>query len=163
MGWKKEIEAVWAAVDDFGPDELIAEVDRIVGAPGVPTAVRYFEAAGARDAADRPADAVPLYQKAIQTGLEPFEDRQARIQLASSLRNLGDCTAALEILDAMSTDVGDGLDDGVVVFRAFTLSSLERPHEVIPALIHALASHMSWYSRSAHGYADTLSETNTNR
>jgi thioredoxin-like negative regulator of GroEL len=61
-------------------------------------AIELFELAGDHDAAGRESEAVAPYREALEVGLPPDLDLQARIQLASTLRNLGDHVEAVAIL-----------------------------------------------------------------
>ena len=156
--WEDDIEAVWRHLDADEPGAFLARMERAVATPEVPEGVRRFETAGAHDALDRPDLAVPGYRAALAAGLDEHRARQATIQLASSLRNLGEAGEGLRLLAALDTDRDDGLDDAVVVFRALMLADLGRDREALAATIHALANHLPQYRVSARHYADALIE-----
>ncbi|MCA0157677.1 tetratricopeptide repeat protein [Tsukamurella sp. M9C] len=158
MAWEDDIEAIWGYLDTDEPAAFLARMERAVAAPEVPEGVRRFEVAGAHDALDRPDLAVAGYHAALEAGLDDHRARQATIQLASSLRNLGEPEDGLRLLAALDTDRGDGLDDAVVVFRALMLADLGRDREALAATIHALANRLSYYRVSARHYADALIE-----
>jgi predicted Zn-dependent protease len=61
-------------------------------------AIERFELASDHDAAGRESEAVAPYREAIELGLPPDLDLQARIQLASTLRNLGQHGEAVAML-----------------------------------------------------------------
>lgn len=158
MGWEDELDAAWTGFADADPDAFVARIRRLVDRPEVPVAIRDFELAGAYDATDDPEAAVPRYRRALDAGLDDHRARQATIQLASSLRTLGDPTEGLRLLTALDTDRGDGLDDAVIVFRALMLADLGREREALATTLHALANHLPRYRTSAHHYADGLIE-----
>lgn len=156
MGWEDDIDAAWRHLDTDEPAAFLARMERTVAAADVPEGVRRFEVAGAHDALDRPERAVAGYRAALEAGLDDHRGRQATIQLASSLRNLGEPEEGLLLLAALGTDRGDGLDDAVVVFRALMLADLGREREALAATIHALANHLPRYRVSARRYASEL-------
>ena len=63
--------------------------------------IELFELAGDHDSAGREAEAVGPYREALALGLPPDLDVRARIQLASTLRNLGEVGEAVAILRAV--------------------------------------------------------------
>ena len=87
-------------IDDHDEKEFVALIDRLVAelAPG--SAIGFFERAGARDSTGHPDLAVPLYMAALNGGLVGERRRRAIIQLASSLRNLGNPQEAVALLTA---------------------------------------------------------------
>lgn len=154
--WEDEIEAAWRRLGTEEPAAFLARMERTVARPGVPEGVRLFEIAGAHDALDQPDLAVRGYRAALDSGLDDHRARQATIQLASSLRNLGEPREGLRLLETLGTGHGDGLDDAIVVFRALMLADLGREREALAATMHALAEHLPRYGISAHAYADAL-------
>lgn len=156
MAWEDDIEVVWGYLDTDEPAAFLARMERAVAAPEVPEGVRRFEVAGAHDALDRPDLAVAGYRAALEAGLDDHRARQAAIQLASSLRNLGEPGEGLSVLATLDIDHGDGLDDAVIVFRALMLADLGRDREALAATIRALAHHLPRYRVSARRYADAL-------
>ena len=98
---------------------------------------------------------------ALDRGLAGYERRRATIQLASSLRNLGRSAESVDILAGEPTEVGDGLDDAVVVFHALALADGGQDRVALVQVLHALADHLPRYTASAHRYADLLMEPRT--
>ncbi|MBW8763146.1 MAG: tetratricopeptide repeat protein [Microbacterium sp.] len=91
MNWDERIDEVWAdATGEEVGDEIIARIDALAAERGADDARAEFERAGARDSAGRPAEAVVLYRRALELGLDAEHRPQAVVQLASSLRNLGE-------------------------------------------------------------------------
>lgn len=121
-----------------------------------------YEYAGTFDSAGLPERAVPLYREALDGGLrEPFRHR-AVVQLASSLRNLGDHDESVRLLDDLAAEFPDSL--GVAGFRALALHSAGRPAEAVGTLLSVVA-HVSTdedvlrYRRSLTAYAEELGST----
>lgn len=156
MGWTEDVEAVWREVDRLSPPELVAKITAIVEQSEVPDALRDFHLACAHDSTGRPDLAVAGYRRALEAGLSGYQQRRATIQLASSLRNLGQPHESVRILAAESTTTGDGLDDAVVVFLALALVDTGQERSAVARLVHALADHLPRYTTSAHRYADAL-------
>ncbi|MBO3129579.1 tetratricopeptide repeat protein [Dermatophilus congolensis] len=140
-------------------DEFSRQLESILENPAIPESRRAFEVACKFDSLGRPDLAVDGYRTALDQGLESYESRRARIQLASSLRNLGHLEEGLKVLSNETDPLGDGLDDAVVLFRALLLTDLGYEREAVATLVHALASHLPRYVNSAHRYADLLLET----
>jgi hypothetical protein len=105
--------------------------------------------------------AVPLYRQALERGLEGERRRQAVIQLASSLRNIGRPEESAALLGA-EIDVGsDDLDAAVLAFLALALVDTGREREAVSVALAALAPHLPRYQRSVAAYARLLVEPET--
>lgn len=157
MDWRERIAAVWAASDTLDDAELVRRVDEIAeAAPDDPLAL--FERGGARDSTGDEAGAEAFYRAALDAGLPESERGQCVIQLASTVRNLGRPSEALELLrdEFSGRDVDDPLADAAVAFAALALADLGRADEAIASLLHALAPHLPRYQRSVRAYADDL-------
>ncbi len=88
--------------------------------------------------------------------LDPYRRRRATIQLASSLRNLGQPERALELIAPEAARQSDELDDAVAVFHALVLADLGREREGLALVLQALAPHLPRYQNSATNYARDL-------
>ncbi|MGI9017358.1 MAG: tetratricopeptide repeat protein [Euzebya sp.] len=154
MEWLEKLEQVWSELSDRSSDDFVRAIEGIVADPAVPPERKAFEMACAHDSTGRSDLAVPGYRDALNSGLTGYEGRRAKIQLASSLRNLGQFSESLEILDEESTDVGDGLDDAVTVFHSLALVDVGREREAVAQLLHALTDQLPRYTASVHRYAD---------
>lgn len=153
--WQARVDAVWDTMaDDTDPDEFIARIDAL--AAERPGAIALFEQGGSRDSMGRPAEAVELYEQAIRQGLPSDLHRQATIQLASSIRNLGDPARSVQLLAAERWRISDELDDAIDVFLSLAMADLGREREGLSLVIAALAPHLARYSRSAANYARAL-------
>lgn len=152
--WKSKVDDLYARMADFEAVPFIEAMDALAAeAPDEASAL--FERAGARDAADHGADAVPLYEAALKAGLDETRRRQATIQLASTLRNLGEHERAVELL-AAEREVSDDLEDAVAAFYALALHSSGRHDEALSVSLSALAPHLTRYQRAVGYYAGEL-------
>jgi tetratricopeptide (TPR) repeat protein len=89
--------------------------------------------------------------------------RRANIQLASSLRNLGQSHEALQLLQAELAQPPDELDGAVRGFLALALADLGREREALRESLHALSTYLPRYNRSLARYADDLVEDDDRR
>lgn len=161
--WDDRIEQVWAqaAGDEVG-DDTIARIDALAAERGPDDARAEFERAGARDSAGRPAEAVDLYRRALALGLDDEHRPQCVIQLASSLRNLGDYDEALTVIRAEEERAPDGpYRDAVAVVQALVLASSGRPAQGLSVALLALVPHLPRYHRSMTAYAHEIAELDT--
>jgi Tetratrico peptide repeat len=153
---EERIAQVWAKLDELPPDEFVALVDEV--AATLPAGVGAFERASAHDSTGHPDRAVPLYREALDLGLTGERRRRAVIQMASSLRNLGQPEIAVELLSAEVDAASDGLDDAVRAFLALALVDVGRSREAAALALGALAPHLPRYQRSLGNYARLLVE-----
>ncbi|MCE4024504.1 tetratricopeptide repeat protein [Microbacterium sp. Au-Mic1] len=156
--WQERIDAVWeAASGGLVDDEVITRIDAIAAERGPDDAEAAFERAGARDSAGRPDEAVPLYQRALELGLDDDRRAQATIQLASSLRNLGDVPGALELIEAEHAAHPDSVyRDAIAAMHALALASSGQPERGLAVAVLALVPHMPRYHRSMTAYAHEI-------
>ncbi|KQO99772.1 tetratricopeptide repeat protein [Leifsonia sp. Leaf264] len=155
--WSARIDAVWAAADDLGDDAVIASIDAIAAERGDGDARALFEMAGARDSAGLEADAAPLYRRALELGLDDMHRPQAVIQLASTLRNLGEVGESIRMLETERAEHPDSpLDDAAAAFLALALVSEGSAERAASVALSALAPHLQLYTRSVRAYAEEL-------
>lgn len=156
--WRTRIDAIWSeASGTLADDELIARIDRVAAERGDDDAEAVFERAGARDSAGRPDEAVPLYERALVLGLDDELRPQAVIQMASSIRNLGDNARALELLEGELREHPDApFRDEVAAFLALALVSAGSAERAASVALLALAPHLARYTRSVSNYAREL-------
>lgn len=114
-----------------------------------------FELAGAHDSTGSPAEAVPRYREALARGLTGVRRRRATIQLASSLRNLGDPAAGVALLEP-ELAVDDELSAAVRGFLALCLADTGRERAALGLALGALAPTQPRYQRSLAAYAEAL-------
>ena len=156
--WEQRLADLWTTLDDRPEDEFVAAIDELTGELPDDEGAGPFERAAARDSTGHSDLAVPLYRQALDRGLGGERRRRAVIQLASSLRNLGEVATSVELLEAELTRTSDGLDDAVRAFLALALVDSGREREAVSHALTALAPHLPRYQRSTANYARALVE-----
>ena len=152
-----KIEALWASFDDHSQKDFLAEMTRLTSELRDDDPIGLFERASAFDSTGHPDVAAGLYRRALERGLEGQRRRRAVIQLASSLRNLGQPQESVALLAAELDVTSDELDDAVRAFLALALTSVGREREAVAVALTALAPHLARYNRSLAAYADQIS------
>lgn len=158
---------MWASFDDYDGDDarFRAAIDALAAElpDGDPDAM--FERAGAWDSTGHSDVAVPLYEQALERGLSSPHRRQAVIQLASSLRNLGRAEESVALLQAERDTDPRLLDpsevqlaDAVSAFLALALVDVGRKREAVSIALGALGPRLPRYQRSVANYARLLVE-----
>ena len=156
--WEDRLAALWATVDEHEGDDFVARMDELASELPADDAVGLFERASARDSTGHSDLAVPLYERALARGLEGELRRQAVIQMASSLRNLGRAPESVALLTAERDGASDHLDDAVSAFLALALVDTKREREAVSVALAALAPHLPRYQRSLANYAQLLAD-----
>jgi hypothetical protein len=156
--WEQRVADVWARLDDTEPDAFRQAVDALAGElpDGDPAAA--FERACAFDSTGHSDRAVPLYRQALAGGVSGIRRRRAVIQLASSLRNVGQAEESVALLRAERDQPSDELDDAVAAVLALALADTGREREGVSVAVAALAPHLPRYQRSMANYARLLVE-----
>ncbi|MFB7597536.1 tetratricopeptide repeat protein [Streptomyces sp. NPDC056160] len=157
--WEDRVAAVWARVGELPESEapaFRARIDALVAELPADSPIGPFEQAGAWDSTGHPDRAVPLYRQALERGLGGYRGRRAKIQLSSSLRNLGRPEEGVKLLTPELDAPSDELDDAVRACLALCLSSLGRDREGLSLVLGALAPHLPRYQRSMANYARLL-------
>lgn len=154
MTWQERVDAYWRDADDSRPERMLAEMDALVRERPAGDADALFELASAHDFLGREADAIPLYRAALTAGLGPDRHSQAVIQLASSLRNVGDARAAVELLRTLEADEHTGA--AARAFLALALHDLGHHDEALRVALTALAPILPRYARAVEQYAHDL-------
>jgi hypothetical protein len=157
--WEQRSTELWSLLDDLDAEEFRARVDALAGELASDDPVGLFERGCANDSTGRPDVAVPLYREALEHGLTGIRRRRAVIQMASSLRNLGQPEVSVELLRAECDRGSDELDDAVIATLALALADTGRPREAAGLAIGALARHLPRYNRSMANYARALVES----
>ncbi len=162
--WEDRATAAWATFDAY-PEERAAEFRAVIDAlvaelpDGGPLGL--FERASAWDSTGHSDRAAPLYREALALGLSEqsgYKGRRAKIQLSSSLRNIGQAEEGVKLLTPELDGPSDELDDAVRACLALCLSSLGRDREGLSLVLGALAPHLPRYQRSMANYARALVE-----
>jgi tetratricopeptide (TPR) repeat protein len=156
--WEQRIADLWAAIDDYGADDFVARIESLAAELPRDSAIAFFERGCAQDSTGHPDRAVPLYQAALDRGLTGMRRRRAVIQMASSLRNLGNAEKAVALLTAELGEPSDELDGAVKAFLALALFDAGREREAVAHSLTALAHYLPRYNRSLARYARELLE-----
>ena len=152
------MSAVWADASKLSDDEILAAIDELAAEKDETDAAAAFEAASVRDYLGLEPEAEPLYRRAVELGLDEVRLPQAVIQLASTLRNLGDPNEAIDLLtDWLAESDDHPLADAAKAFLALALVSAGRADEGAAVALDTLAPHLSQYGRSVAAYAEGLS------
>lgn len=156
--WERRLADAWASIDEYDEEEFRALIDQLAAElpPDHPTGL--YERAGAYDSTGHPDLAVPLYRQALDRGLAGARRRQAVIQLASSLRNLGQVDESVALLTAELAAGSDELDGAVRGFLALALADAGREREAVSVALIALVPYLPRYQRSMANYARLLIE-----
>ncbi|NYV76778.1 tetratricopeptide repeat protein [Streptomyces sp. UH6] len=162
--WEDRVTAAWATLGDHpeteeGAERFRARIAALADELPGDHPFALFERACAWDSTGRSDLAVPLYERALEGGLDGYKGRRARIQLASSLRNIGRADRGLELLEPELDAPSDELDDAVRATTALCLSSLGRDREGLSLVLEALAAHLPRYQRSMGNYARSLRDS----
>jgi len=155
--WENRVAALWSAIDRYEPEVFVAQVELLAAELPPESAIGLFERASAYDSTGHPDVAVPLYRAALRAGLSGTRRREATIQLASSLRNLGHAAEAATLLDEEVRAGSDHLDGAVRAFLALALVDLGREREAAAISLAALSEYLPQYNRSLARYAAELS------
>jgi hypothetical protein len=154
--WGRRLGLLWTSIDDRSEDEFLAAMARLVAELPGDDPVGLFEHASALDSTGHPDLAVPRYRRALERGLSGQRRRRAVIQLASSLRNLGQAEESVALLTAELDAGSDDLDDAVRAFLTLALTSVGREREAVSVALTALAPHLTRYNRSLAAYASQI-------
>ena len=154
-----EEEAAIAALWELEDPEARIEAGRALHQAHPGDARVTYEYAGTFDSAGRADVAVPLYREALDLGLREPHAHRCRIQLASSLRNLGRLEEATALLDEVVARHPDSV--GAAMFRSLVLHDAGRDGEALRDLLTLLATtstdeDVARYRRSLTAYATGL-------
>lgn len=157
--WETRVDAVWSSVRGATPSDdaaLVTTIDALAAELDPDDPRGAFERAGARDSIGRTAEAVPLYREALAGGLDDDRRRQAAIQLASSLRALGEADEAVRILAAELERDERHLEPQVRAFYALALADAGREREAVGVAVEAVGSVVTRYRRSLVAYGQDM-------
>jgi len=156
--WEERLAEAWASLDDMPEAEFLMLIEKLVEELDPNDPVALFERACSLDSTGHSDLAVPLYERALAGGLTGIRRRRAAIQLASSLRNVGDVERSIAILEQERQEPSDELDDALAAVLALSLTAAGREREAVSIAIIALAPHLPRYQRSMANYARLLVE-----
>lgn len=164
---ESHLAELWTSIDARPPEAFRRLVEQAV--EHAPPAVAEYELAGVHDSFGEESLAEPRYRRALALGLEPDREAQCRIQLASTLRNLGRAEEGLELLqpllEAATAVEADARTAALAAyapqargFAALCLASLGRDREAVRLAVGGIGAAVTRYSRSLTGYAAELPE-----
>ena len=154
--WDERVASFWSTADDTQPEPTLRAMRVLVAERPADDPDALYEWASAHDFLGLEHDAVPLYRAALDRGLAGPRRPQAIIQLASSLRNIGEPDAAIELLRDLPSDAVTG--DAAQAFLALALRDTGRHDEALRTALLALARTLPRYARSVEAYATALTE-----
>ena len=156
MDWETRLSTLWAQIDHLPESDFHDRMRQLAAEFPPGHAISTFELASVQDSTGHPDEAVPLYRAALAAGLVGTRRRRATIQLASSLRNLGEVAEAITLLEAELKREKSDLDDAVRAVLALAYASAGRDREGLALVLEALAAHLPRYQRSMANYARAL-------
>ncbi|MFG2091834.1 tetratricopeptide repeat protein [Spirillospora sp. NPDC048824] len=157
--WERRIAELWTTFDEHEPAVFLAKVKELTDELPAGNAIAHYELASAYDSIGNEAEAATHYREAFAAGLTGPRRREATIQYASTLRNLGQAAESVALLTAERDAASDDLDDAVTAFLALALTDLGRDREAASFALEALSRHLPRYNRSLSNYARALRET----
>lgn len=160
--WEQRVADLWASLDELSEQTFLARMEGLIAELPADSPVAAFEQAAAFDSTGHPHLAVPLYRQALDGGLSGIRRRRAVIQMASSLRNLGNAPESVAMLTAEREMPSDELDDAVSAVLALALVDTGREREAVSVALTALARHLPRYQRSMANYARLLLDRPSN-
>lgn len=157
-GLDKLIDDGEALARDGQEDAAIAYFQRLTAKhPDEPRLA--FALGGAFDSAGRAAEAMTPYLRARQLGLSGDDVPRWYVQVGSTLRNLGQTAAAVDLLTEGMAHFPD--DAAIRMFQALALFSDGRGGDALAAMLDLIIKHsgvidVRHYERSIRSYADGL-------
>ncbi|RDL50767.1 hypothetical protein BLJAPNOD_01890 [Ensifer sp. M14] len=154
--WEQRLALHWADFSQMSAQPFVERLDALAAELPDGHPIGLFERASAQDSLGNEANAEPLYRQALAGGLTGIRRRRATIQLASTLRNLGQTSESITLLEAERAMPSDELDDAVAAFLALSLVDAGRAQEAAGLALGRLARHLPRYNGSLKRYADAL-------
>jgi len=152
--WDERIGEFWLEASDVNEAATLRALKELIEERPADDAAAVFEWASVHDFLGREAEAIPLYRQALSLGLDDIRRPQAQIQLASSLRNVGEVNEAVEILERMQPTEATG--DAHRAFLALALFDAGRPGDALRVALMALGKTLPSYGRAVTHYAGAL-------
>ena len=152
--WDQRIEEFWNSARGKTPKQLRTELAGLVQGRDPQDPRVLFEIASLHDYLGEEEQAVGPYRAALDAGLDAPQHDEALLQLASTLRNLGQCTQSIELLRQIPS--GSPIFTDAQAFLALALHDADQPTEALQLALSAIVRHASLYSRAINGYAAEL-------
>ena len=160
--WETRVAACWTEAPEMDEARLFAAIEALADERPADDPAAAYERGSVRDSTGRSAEAEPYYRAALASGrLDAARIPQATIQLASTLRILGELDESERLLRAELARVTaapdeHALPDQTRAFLALTLIAKGEPVEAAAHALLALAPHVTRYRRSIVGNAEEL-------
>ena len=154
--WEERLEAFWSSADDENVEATLEGIAALVAELPDGDPIAIFEMAGAFDSVGQESEAIPLYRAALAAGLDEPRQSYAVVQLASSLRNVGEPGEAVELLQ--NTSVSESIETARAAFLALSLFDAGRRGDALKTALTALAPSLTNYGRAITHYASELPE-----
>jgi tetratricopeptide (TPR) repeat protein len=154
--WQKKVDDLWAKIGEYDREEFIVKMNELNAELPDGDPLGPFELGSAYDSVGCSEEAVPLYRQALELGLSDPLRRRATIQMASTLRNLGEVKESVSLLRTEMEAESDELDDAVRAFLALSLVDSGQEREAVSIALRALAPHLARYQVSMGRYAKLL-------
>lgn len=153
--WDQKIDDFYAnEFDESDPKTAIARMRELAGELPPGDAAALFELGGVHDSLGLEHEAIGFYRQAIAAGLEGERAERVRIQLASTLRNVGAVTEAVSILQVESPSGRD--EDARQAFLALALFDEGRYGDALRTALFALIPTLDGYRSALTEYANEL-------
>ena len=88
--WERNVATLWSIFEELTPALFLNRMTTLVRQLPEDDSIGLFELVSANDSTGNESTAAPLYVKALNQGLTGIRRRLANIQLASTLRSLGE-------------------------------------------------------------------------
>lgn len=153
--WEQKIKRFYEReFDEADPQGSIAKMRDLIAERPDGDAEALLELGGVHDSLGLEEEAIPLYRQAIKTGLEGEAAIRVCIQLASTLRNVGNSAEAVSILESMPDA---GITEGArQAFLALALHDEGRYGDSLRTALLALVPTLDGYKRALSEYAAEL-------
>lgn len=152
--WDARLDAFWESVDLADPAAARAGLEALLVESPDGDGRAPFHRASLHDALGEEAAAIPLYRAALDLGLDERLRTPTLIQLASSLRNVGDPSGAMAALQTV--DPADPLADAARAFYALAQFDDGKPASALRTALQALSPHLPAYESAVDRYAEEL-------
>jgi hypothetical protein len=152
--WEDRVAAFWQSADDSKVDETLSEMKRLVEELEPTNPIGLFELASVHDFLGLEPEAIPIYKKALHSGLDGLKREQALIQLSSSLRNVGKPEEAVALLESSTFSVET--EAAAKAFLALAHLDAGNPSKALSIALLGLYPAGGPYERSIKLYATDL-------
>ncbi|NAZ15408.1 tetratricopeptide repeat protein [Glutamicibacter soli] len=154
--WQLRLDDFWEAAPGKDATTLGVELECLVES-GIPAGHAAFERASLHDYLGEEEQAIPLHRMALESGtLSPAKCSEARIQLASSLRNIGEPGPAAAILQDIGPD--NPLHADAQAFLGLALFDAGEESEALKTALTALAPALQLCAGPVRRYAQELAD-----